>query len=104
LCELRTGLRVDWWDGITLPYEDDSFDWVISFSVLLHVPPSDIARHVSEMLRVARRYLFVSTYTGSGDGLAAHCFAHDYALFDGLCEVEYRHFSEEDNTQWLIAA
>jgi ubiquinone/menaquinone biosynthesis C-methylase UbiE len=105
LCEERTGLAVDVYDGVTLPYDDDSYDWVISFSVLLHVPPADIERHVAELVRVARRYVFVSTYTGTSEGLAPHCFAHHYyELFYRLRVVEYRHFVNEDNTQWLIAA
>ena len=104
LCEERTGLHVDVYDGITLPYDDDSFDWVISFSVLLHVPPADVAQHVAELVRVARRYVFVSTYTGTSEGLAPHCFAHDYgALFGGLRVIEYRRFVAEQNAQWLIA-
>jgi len=103
LCEIRTGLLPKVWDGVTLPYDDGSFDWVISFSVLLHVPPADIERHVSELLRVSRQVVFVSTYTGPGDGLAAHCFKHDYdALFAGAQVLEYRDFPDERNSQWLL--
>lgn len=54
------GLRVDLYDGHTLPYPDRHFDAVISNSVIEHVPPSARARFVAEMLRVGR-YVFVQT-------------------------------------------
>ena len=41
-CLRNTDILPDYWNGITLPYPDKRFDFVISFSVFLHVPPADI--------------------------------------------------------------
>ena len=78
-CRVRTGVLPDPWDGVRLPYEDAAFDLVISFSVLLHVPPADLESHLCELARVARRRLFVATCTAAEGPLAPHCFLHDYA-------------------------
>jgi len=104
-CQRNTGEPVMLWDGITLPYMDNTFDWVISFSVLLHVPPADIAQHVAELARVSRRFVFVSTYTSVQSFTFGHCFRHNYdQLFKdaGLSVVDKRRFEREKQTQWLL--
>jgi Methyltransferase domain len=45
------------YDGSTIPWSDQSFDWVISNSVVEHVPPSQGDRFCSEICRVGRNYL-----------------------------------------------
>lgn len=102
-CEQRTGVLPVLWDGITLPFEDDRFEMVVSFNVMLHVLPGRIERFISEHLRVARRYLFVATYTPSAtpEKLAAHVFVHDYAqLFPGT-EV-YKSKYWPDRAHWIV--
>jgi 2-polyprenyl-3-methyl-5-hydroxy-6-metoxy-1,4-benzoquinol methylase len=104
-CSEMTGIVPRWWDSITLPYDDESFDWVISFSVLLHVPPADIAQHVAELVRVTRRYLFVSTYNGRGLPLQPWCFEHDYDdVFEtaGLTPLGYGWNMNLIQGQWLL--
>jgi len=76
-CLAFTGVEPDAWDGVTLPYEDDSFDLVLSFDVMLHVPPADLAQFVAEHVRVTRRWLYVATVR-KGSDVAAHCFVHEY--------------------------
>ena len=76
-CRRRTGVLPAAWDGDALPYPDDAFDLVISFSVALHVPPEKIRRFLDEHLRVAKTFLFVATVIDSVDPLASHCFIHD---------------------------
>ena len=84
-CYKRTGIHPLLWDGKTLPYENNKFDWLISFSVLLHVPPSDLKDHFAECLRVCKKYLYIATYNGPAKRLAKHNFAHDYQeLFSAL--------------------
>jgi SAM-dependent methyltransferase len=51
-----------------LPFPDRAFDLVCEFSILHHVP--DPARVVAEMLRVARRAIFVSDTNNFGRGPA----------------------------------
>lgn len=80
-CQKLTGIRPDKWDGVTLPYQNERFDCVLSVSVLLHVPSKDIRQHVSELVRVARRFVIICTYdTGTDYDIsgAGHCFSHDY--------------------------
>jgi ubiquinone/menaquinone biosynthesis C-methylase UbiE len=105
VCEAATGIKPQLWDGQRLPYDDNIFDWVLSFSVMLHVPPADIAQHIAEHARVSRRFVFVSTYTGIASSLSSHCFRHAYEqLFEqaGLAVVERRRFKREQQTQWLL--
>lgn len=105
-CRERNFHQVALWDGITLPFENEKFDWVISFAVLLHVHPSRIEQMVAEHARVSRGYMFVSTWTGEDNGeLSPHCFWHDYdALWAGagLRVVDKREFADQEQTQWLL--
>lgn len=59
--EETTGIRPVKWDGITLPFDDDAFDFIICYSVLLHVPPRDLTRFFKEMVRVSSRWIYVHT-------------------------------------------
>jgi hypothetical protein len=45
------------YDGSTIPWPDGHFDWVISNSVIEHVPPADRERFSAEIRRVGRNYL-----------------------------------------------
>lgn len=80
-CEKVTGILPDKWDGHTLPYNDNAFDLVLSFSVLNHVPVEDLDPIFSEHVRVAAKWVYVRV------GLPARSkgkdFRHDYlALFE----------------------
>ena len=48
-------------DGSALPYPDRAFDVVVSIDVLEHVPPARRQRFISEMIRVARRRIYLAT-------------------------------------------
>lgn len=93
-----TGVKPDAWDGVTLPYQDDSFDLVLSFDVILHVPPLDLARFVAEHVRVTRRWLYVAT-VWKGRDVAAHCFIHKYD-FAPMRTVRLTKF--ERRAHWLL--
>ena len=60
--ELRDG------DALSLPFDDESFDLVCEFSALHHV--TQPAQAISEMLRVARRGIFISDTNNFGQGPA----------------------------------
>jgi len=83
-CQDATGILPDEWDGVTLPYDDKSFDLVLSVDVLLHVPPADIGRVFAEHVRVSRQWLYIRTiglmYTKIK---TEHCFWHDYLKLFG---------------------
>ena len=53
-------------DAMNLEFEDGSFDLVCEFAVLHHVPTP--ARAISEMLRVARKAIFISDSNNFGSG------------------------------------
>lgn len=104
-CEMQIGVRPDVWDGKTLPYHDKSFDCVLLFSVLLHVPPEDITPFLQEMQRVSRQYLYIATYTGEGHQLAAHVFRHAYQILfaeQNLCCLSEKTFNNNKRTHWML--
>lgn len=89
-----------------LPYANNSFDWVLSFSVLLHVKPINILNMLKELARVSKRHVFISTYTGTDKSLAPHCFSHDYYELFHLANLwikEERIFKDRQQTQWVLS-
>jgi len=103
-CASRTGVLPVLWDGVTLPFESDKFETVISFNVMLHVELDNIERFIADHIRVAQKYLFVATYAPAKkpDRLSAHCFTHDYdELFEGLTVSKQYRFNE-DRKHWLL--
>jgi len=100
-CQEKTGIRPDLWDGTTLPYDEGAFDLVLSFSVLLHVSPPDMARVLAEHVRVARGWMFIATCTKGIPDRSKHCFNHDYRkLFKGLKVVKERAFYGRSKVDW----
>jgi len=49
-------------DGFSLPFEDNSIDFVFTSGVLIHIAPNDLPRIVDELVRVSRRYICCSEY------------------------------------------
>jgi Methyltransferase domain len=45
------------YDGVTIPFPDKSFDWVICNSVIEHVPPEQRQNFSSEIRRVGRQFV-----------------------------------------------
>lgn len=104
-CQQRTGELPDKWDGKTLPYPNNYFDFVISFSVLLHVPPCEIERVFAEHVRVCKKHFFIATYAGGLEKLAEHCFEHDYKkLFEkyDLKVIDEKFFQDGLRVNWLL--
>ena len=58
-----------------LPYSTNQFDVVTSSLVLLHQPPDYIKTVMSEILRVGKRFVCLSTRP---DSSASHVFNHNY--------------------------
>lgn len=59
-------------DAQALPYQDGSFDLVCEFGALHHIP--NPRKAVSEMLRVARKAIFISDSNNFGQGsLSSRC-------------------------------
>jgi len=110
-CEARMGIKPDKWDGVTLPYGNNTFELVISMSVMLHIIPQDISRIISEHRRVSSKYLFIATWYCPSESpyTGVHCFQHDYyELFEqhGLKIVqEYETFRRSGvprRRNWLL--
>ena len=104
-CLRNTDILPDYWNGRTLPYSDKKFDLVISFSVLLHVPPADIETVFAEHIRVCKKYFFIATYNAGFDRLASHCFEHNYkSLFEkhDLKIIDEKFFQNGLRVNWLL--
>lgn len=89
-------------DGAELPFPDESFDAVCEFGMLHHVKHPE--RVIGEMLRVARKAVFISDSNRYGQGGAVARVAKLgltklglWTIVDGLrtCGRGY-HFSEQD--------
>jgi len=50
--------------GAKLPFPDNSYDYVISVDMLEHVPPSERQDVITELLRVARKRIFLAVPCG----------------------------------------
>lgn len=104
-CERETGILPDDWDGITLPYADDSFDLVFTFSVFLHVIPEHVRGFFAEQARVSRRYIYVATLREWEGTLGSHCFVHDYLkLFEESRFKVVREHKFGKRSHWLVEA
>jgi len=108
-CFQNTGKLPDLWNGLVLPYSDGAFDLVISFSVMLHVPPADIEAHFQECCRVTKSYLYIATCRSSDLPLADHCFIHDYSkLIDdnNMAIVDFKIYPYDtgstQRTNWIL--
>ena len=64
-------------DVCHLPFKSQSFDTIISRTVLIHVP--NISEAVKEIKRVARKAIILFEFQyDSNTKLAKHCFNHNY--------------------------
>lgn len=107
VCKRNTGILPKKWDGRTLPYVDGEFSFVISFSVLLHVPTSDIEKVFKEHVRVSKQYLFIATWFEKNSDWASSgvCFRHNYfSLFakNNLRIIEDIKCSHPRRGNWLL--
>lgn len=60
--KLHPEVKIQEASGLEMPFEDNSFDLVYTSGVLIHIAPQDIARFISEMHRVSRKYLWGFEY------------------------------------------
>ena len=66
-----------------LPFENNSFDVVITSEVLMHIPKENIKEAVKEICRVSSKYVVITEFYKEDIKLAEHCFLHDYTkLFE----------------------
>jgi len=91
-------------DAGNLPFEDKSFDMVITDVTLIYIPPEKIEKVKSELLRVAKRsILMVEFHREDFDKLGRIAFRHwtrDYKkLFEGY-KVETYKITDTDSFKW----
>ncbi len=77
-----------------LPFRDSSFDLALSTEMLMHVPPSQIRQALSELSRVAQRYIvhldwFEDYLVGHATGW---CWVHDYTALWRSLGLEVREY------------
>ena len=72
-----TGVELRKIDGLTLPFEDKSFDITLTVHVLIHNPPDRVDKIIKEIKRVTRKCSIhmESTVTGV---VAKDYYCHDY--------------------------
>ena len=67
-----------------LPFDFKTFDKGLLIKVLLHAPPEECITIIREMGHVCKEVLLIS-FNGPEEGLAPHCFKHDYeSIIKGL--------------------
>jgi pseudaminic acid biosynthesis-associated methylase len=78
-----------------LPLADRSIDFVFTFGVLMHQPEASLEKVMSEMVRVARRYLLCGEYYNTETvevhhrGVEGALFRRDYgSLFEEYFPIE----------------
>jgi len=64
-----------------LPFDDDSFDLVISSEVLEHILPDDYERSCREIDRVVRRWIIVTVPYRENLDAARQCCPHCHTIF-----------------------
>jgi len=85
---LQTQKELVFYDGVTFPFADKSFDYVICSHVLEHVP--DVPRFLSEVFRVGKRGYF--EYPLAYYDLVYSIPAH--VNFLKMCDGEMRHMKK----------
>lgn len=104
LHEETTSIRPIKWDGVTLPFNDVSFDFVMAYAVLLHVPPGDLEGFFKEMMRTSRCWLYVHTARPMKK-LDYWGFNHDYyGLYEdfGIQIVDEFESTDGKRVNWLL--
>jgi ubiquinone/menaquinone biosynthesis C-methylase UbiE len=99
---------VEVFDGSTLPFEDESFDYVVSFGVLDHVPFDKGLRLTNEVKRVLKpggEYLVTlrSKRCASPDDVAETVARNEYVLTDECEDGMIQHFFEWDEISTMLA-
>lgn len=62
-----------------LPFENESFDCVITHELLMHLHPIKVWLAIKEMARVSKKYLlFVERFVYVGEHPQPHIWTHDY--------------------------
>lgn len=54
-------------DATMLDFATDLFDLVLTFGLLVHIPPDDLQKAMREIVRVSRRYVFAGEYLGDDE-------------------------------------
>ncbi len=69
--------------GLSLPFGDKAFDLVVSCDTLEHIVPGNRLAFLSELLRVADRYVLLAAPFDSELNRQAECILHQYITSQG---------------------
>ena len=75
---------------------EESFDLVLSRTVLMHIKPEDIGRTVEGIIKVCKRYVLLIEYFDSPEGLSPHNYSHDYPVLFSRMKLEYSKYIAGD--------
>lgn len=78
ICEEKTGVKPEIWDGVTINYTNDKFDLVLTHSVLMHIAPEDVEVVIDEIIRCSKKYVLIGECEKSRKVLAPFNFLHNY--------------------------
>jgi GT2 family glycosyltransferase/glycosyltransferase involved in cell wall biosynthesis len=67
-------------DGRNLPFEDNSFDFVIANDVFEHVPPNDRERFMLEIIRVSKNYVVMNNPYYTPKNALAEKILYEYII------------------------
>lgn len=94
---------------LDLPFTNKSFDLVLVYTVLMHIPPNEINDAISEIKRVSNRTIIVieQNYEPIGNAVNAkkYTFIHDYKkLFNehSLKILKYSNKVKEGNDYYVL--
>jgi len=68
-------------DAFHLPFEDGSFDLVLTTGVMMHISPDDILRALAEFRRVSRKCYFTMDYFEEAETAVSNYHGHDDLLW-----------------------
>ncbi len=91
-------------DATFLPFKDRSADLVLATEVLMHLPPEAAREALTEMARVARKYIVnLDRYETYATGTERdYCWIHDYPSFYGSLGLQVTSFSPQPGDLQMI--
>jgi ubiquinone/menaquinone biosynthesis C-methylase UbiE len=79
-------------DIFNLPFEEKSYDIVICNHVILHLPPENISKAFSELIRVSKRKSITRTVFGERNYIIKEVLTHNDLEPDQPKTIKYDHF------------
>lgn len=86
---------IDTSGDITTQFEDNEFDIVCAFEVLLHSPETEITELMTELARIGKKVVIVTWYDNGSTTNSFHCWTRDYKKILNHNNLNLVHWDEE---------